>query len=95
VTILEALGMAGDLTINGVRENVLVIREVDGEKTFTRVDLTSGDVIYSPVYFLSQNDVIYVEPNKAQINSSAYNRNTLIFISIAGILISVLSILTR
>ena len=94
-TILEALGMAGDLTINGLRENVLVIREIEGEKTFTRVDLTSADVINSPVYFLSQNDVIYVEPNKAQINASAYNRNTSIFISIAGILISIASLLLR
>lgn len=95
VTILEALGMAGDLTINGLRDNVLVIREIEGEKTFTRVDLTSADMINSPVYFLSQNDVIYVEPNKAQINASAYNRNTSIFISIAGILISVVSLLVR
>lgn len=95
VTIIEALGMAGDLTINGVRDNVLVIREINGEKTFTRVDLTSGDMIYSPVYFLSQNDVIYVEPNKAQINSSTYSRNTSIIISVAGLLVTVLSIVFR
>ncbi|WP_236976805.1 polysaccharide biosynthesis/export family protein [Membranihabitans maritimus] len=95
VTILEALGMAGDLTINGVRDNVLVIREVDGKKTFTRVDLTSQDIVKSPVYFLSQNDVVYVEPNQAQINSSTYSRNTSIVISVAGLIVSVIAVLAR
>ncbi len=95
ITILEAIGLAGDLTINGVRDNVLVIREIEGEKTFHRVDLTSNEVFTSPVYFLMQNDVVYVEPNKAQINSSTYSRNTSIIISIAGLIITVISVLTR
>lgn len=95
ITILEALGLAGDLTINGVRNNVMVIREVNGEKTFHRVDLTSGNVVNNPVYFLMQNDVVYVEPNKAQIQSSAFGRNTSIIISVAGLLITVISVLTR
>lgn len=65
ITLLEALGIAGDLRITGNRNNVLVIRDRHGEKTQYRVDLTTQDVLTSPVYFLEQNDVVYVEPNLA------------------------------
>ncbi|MEN5194385.1 polysaccharide biosynthesis/export family protein [Sphingobacterium faecium] len=95
VTILEALGMAGDMTIRGVRENVTLIREVDGIKTIHRLDLTKQETLNSPYYYLVQNDVIYVEPNKAQINNSKLGANTNIIISIAGLLITVISVLTR
>lgn len=95
VTVLEALGMAGDLTIRGVRENVLLIREVDGQKTMHRLDLTQQNTLNSPYYYLVQNDVIYVEPNKAQINNSKLGSNTNVIISIAGLLITVISVLTR
>lgn len=95
VTVLEALGMAGDLTIRGVRENVMLIREVDGQKTIHRLDLTQQNTLNSPYYYLAQNDVIYVEPNKGQINNSKLGANTNIIISIAGLLITVISVLTR
>ncbi|WET70804.1 polysaccharide biosynthesis/export family protein [Sphingobacterium sp.] len=95
VTVLEALGMAGDLTIRGIRENVMVIREVDGQKTVHRLDLTKQNSLNSPYYYLAQNDVIYVEPNKAQINNSKLGSNTNVIISIAGLLITVISVLTR
>lgn len=95
VTILEALSMAGDLTIRGIRENVLLIREVDGQKTMHRLDLTQQKTLNSPYYYLAQNDVIYVEPNKAQINNSKLGSNTNVIISIAGLLITVISVLTR
>ena len=95
ITVLEALGLAGDLTINGVRKNVMVIRETPEKKEFHHLDLTSGDIVNSPVYYLKQNDVVYVEPNKAQINSSTYSRNTSIIISVAGLIITVISVLTR
>lgn len=95
VTVLEALGMAGDLTIRGVRENVTLIREVNGQKSMHRLDLTKQDVLNSPYYYLAQNDVIYVEPNKAQINNSKLGANTNIIISIASLLITVISVLTR
>ncbi|HAU53121.1 MAG TPA: sugar transporter [Sphingobacterium sp.] len=95
VTILEALGMAGDLTIRGVRQNVMLIREVNGQKTVNRLDLTKRNVLNSPYYYLAQNDVIYVEPNKAQINNSKLGSNTNVIISIAGLLITVISVLTR
>ncbi|QQD15394.1 polysaccharide biosynthesis/export family protein [Sphingobacterium sp. UDSM-2020] len=95
VTILEALGMAGDLTIRGVRENVLLVREVGGQKSMHRLDLTKEETLNSPYYYLAQNDVIYVEPNKAQINNSKLGANTNIIVSIAGLIITVISVLTR
>lgn len=95
ITILEALGLAGDLTINGVRKNVLVIREQGGLKQEYTIDLTKKDALNSPVYYLAQNDVIYVEPNGARIQSSKYTQNTSIFVSIASVIITVISVLTR
>ena len=96
VTILEALGFAGDLTNRGIRENVLVIRDFNGTKVYTRLDLTSKNMVKSPVYYLTQNDVVYVEPNKSAIRSSTINTNTQISISIASLLItSSIILLTR
>lgn len=95
LTVLEALGMAGDMTIRGVRENVTLIREIDGHKSIHRLDLTKQETLNSPYYYLAQNDVIYVEPNKAQINNSKLGANTNIIISIASLLITVISVLTR
>lgn len=95
ITILEALGLAGDLTINGVRKNVLVIREHNGVKTEYRVDLTKRSSLNSPVYYLAQNDVIYVQPNSARIQSANYTQTATVFVSIAGVIISVISVLTR
>lgn len=95
ITLLEAIGLAGDLTINGVRHNVLVIREQNGQKQEYRVDLTSRDALNSPVYYLAQNDVVYVEPNGARIQSSKYTQNTGVFVSVASVIITMISVLTR
>jgi len=94
-TVLEALSMAGDLTIRGVRQNVMLIREVGGKKTVHHLDLTKQGTLNLPYYYLAQNDVIYVEPNKAQINNSKLGANSNIIISIASLLITVISVLTR
>ncbi len=95
ITILDALGMAGDLSIKGKRENVTVIRESNGVKQRYQVDLTSESILNSPVYYLAQNDVIYVEPNSAQVASSKFTPNYSLWISMAGVIISVISVLTR
>jgi len=95
ITVLEALGLAGDLTNRGIRTNILVVRESNGEKYMERLDLTQQNVLNSPFYYLAQNDVVYVEPNKAQINNSKLGANTNIIISIASLLITVISVLTR
>ncbi|MEO6722085.1 MAG: polysaccharide biosynthesis/export family protein [Ferruginibacter sp.] len=68
-TILEAISMAGDLTDLGKRDNVLVVREVNGERNFARVNLLSKDLFKSPYYYLKTNDVVYVEPVKAKFIS--------------------------
>lgn len=96
VTLPEALGIAGDLLITGVRKNVLVIRDVDGKKTETRVSLTSKDLFSSPVYYLNQNDIVYVEPNRAKINSSVVNTaNVSLVVSIVSLLVTMGVLLTR
>jgi polysaccharide export outer membrane protein len=88
VTLIEALSMAKDLTIYGKRDNILVIRETNGVKSYNRVDITKSDFINSPFYYLAQNDVVYVEPNKTRINSSAVGPNTSVIISAISILVS-------
>ena len=88
ITILEALGLAGDLTIKGQRENVMVIRDFDGTKVYTRIDLTRKEALNSPVYYLTQNDVVYVEPNRSAITSSSLDQRTSIAISIASLVIT-------
>jgi polysaccharide export outer membrane protein len=94
ITILDALGLAGDLTIYGKRENVLLIRETNGEKQFARLNLNSNMVFNSPYYYLKQNDVIYVEPNKGKAASLNVARTQTI--ALIGTIITVLiTIVTR
>lgn len=95
ITILEALGQAGDLTIYGKRKNVLVYRETGGEPRFHRVDLTSSKLFESECFYLQQNDLIYVQPNKARMGNSVYNQNLSVGMSLLSILVSVISIITR
>lgn len=70
VTLIEALGLAGDLTIFGKRTNVLLIREADGKREFKRIDLTNREFFDSEYYYLHSNDIIYVEPGKGKIGSA-------------------------
>ncbi|TMM53776.1 polysaccharide export protein [Maribacter algarum] len=96
ITILEALGFAGDLTVKGIRENVMVIRDFDGTKVYTRVDLTKKEAMSSPVFYLTQNDVVYVEPNQSAITASSLDNRATIAVSIASILItSTVLLITR
>jgi polysaccharide export outer membrane protein len=96
VTLLEALGIAGDLNITAVRKNVLVVRDVNGKKTEYRIDLTSKELFSSPVYYLSQNDVVYVEPNRAKINSSVVNTaNISLVVSVISLLVTMSILFTR
>ncbi|EAR15342.1 polysaccharide biosynthesis/export family protein [Robiginitalea biformata] len=96
ITILEALGLAGDMGIKGKRENVLVIRDFDGTKVYTRIDLTKKDAFNSPVYYLTQNDVVYVEPNNSAIKTSSLDSRASIMVSIISTLItSTVILITR
>ncbi|TMM29139.1 polysaccharide export protein [Polaribacter aestuariivivens] len=95
VTILDAISLAGDLNISGRRDNVLVTREEGDKKVQYVVDLRSNKLFSSPVFYLQQNDNIYVEHNYARIQSASSNTNTSLFISITGLLITIVSLLTR
>jgi polysaccharide export outer membrane protein len=95
LTVSKALGLAGDMTIYGKRKNVLVVREEDGSKSHAYLDLTQAEVLNSPYYYLKQNDVVYVEPNRAQRQSSIYNRNASIYISIASVIVSLTVLFAR
>lgn len=77
ISLLEAIGLAGDLTIYGKRENVLLIREEEGKKIIHRIDLNSPEVLTSAFYYLKSNDVIYVEPNRNKIASVSNFRQLL------------------
>jgi polysaccharide export outer membrane protein len=99
-TLLDALSLAGDLTIYGKRENVMVFRNVDGKQTAYKVDLCSAsDLISSPVYFIQQDDVIYVEPNDMRARQSTVNgnnvRSTSFWISVASLAASVSILILR
>jgi polysaccharide export outer membrane protein len=93
VTLIEAISMAKDLTIYGRRDNVLIIREINGVKSYNRVDITKADFIHSPFYYLTQNDVVYVEPNKTKINGAAVGANTGVIISITSLLITLVTLI--
>jgi polysaccharide export outer membrane protein len=71
VTLLEAIGRAGDLSPYANRTNILHIREQNGQRIYTRINLQSGELFSSPVYYLQQNDIIYIEPNRAKIAAVA------------------------
>lgn len=94
ISILEALAQAGDLTIYGVRDNVKLIREdANGEKSIHVLNLNDANVINSPYYYLQQNDVVYVEPNKVKAQNSSVGSMTTLWFSATSILISVASLL--
>jgi polysaccharide export outer membrane protein len=95
VTLIEAISMAKDLTIYGKRDNILIIREVNGVKSFNRVDITKADFINSPFYYLTQNDVVYVEPNKVRINGAAVGSNTGVIISVTSLIITIITLIVR
>lgn len=71
ISLLEALGLAGDLTVYSRRDNVLVIREIEGAKTFQRINLNTNELFTSPYYYLKSNDIVYVETNKNKVASTS------------------------
>lgn len=96
ITILEAIGLAGDLKITGIRKNVLVIRDNNGEKQEFRLDLTDKELFNSPIYYLQQNDVIYVEPNTAsRANSSLWKTTGTVFISLTSLVITTIALISK
>lgn len=100
VTILDALSMAGDLTIYGKRERVMVLRKENGKQHVYGVNLCSADHVYtSPVYYLQQNDVVYVEPNDTKARQSTVNGNTVrstsFWISLASLMTTIAVLIVK
>lgn len=100
LTLLDAIGMAGDLTIYGEREKVLVQREEDGKRVLYKVNLNSGyDLYASPVYYLQQNDIVYVEPNSVRARQATVNgnnvRSTSFWLSLASLLTTITVLIVK
>ena len=95
ISIPQALGLAGDLTINGDRNHVLLIRSQDGQKVNQVIDLTKSDFLQSDFYFLKQNDIIYVRPNNARVKSSGLVGNASTLVSILSLAVSLFIVITR
>jgi polysaccharide export outer membrane protein len=95
LTLIEALGIVGDLNLTALRKNILLLRDENGIKKQYRIDLTNKDFINSPAYYLTQNDIIYVEANKAKINSSNVTGSSSIIVAIASLVITTVNIILK
>lgn len=94
VNIMEALAMAGDMTVYGQRNNVKLIREdAQGQRTIIPLDLNDAKIILSPYYYLQQNDVIYVIPNKTKAKNAGISNSTTVWFSVVGTLVSLVSLI--
>lgn len=96
VNIFEAIAIAGDLTIYGKRENILLVREnINGTRESIRIDLRDAHLIDSPYFYLQQNDILYVQPNDSKSRSSLFNSAESLGLSVIGTLISVTSLIVN
>lgn len=94
ISLVEALAEAGDMTVYGKRDNVLLVREdKSGEKHKVRLNMNDANIINSPYYYLQQNDIVYVEPHKVKARNTFFGSNTSIFYSVIGITTSLASLL--
>jgi polysaccharide export outer membrane protein len=95
ITLLQALGYAGDLTINGQREDVLIMRDESGVRQITHIDLTSGDWLNGPYNFIKPNDMIVVNQNNPKVKSAGFVGNVGTLISVISILFSTIVLISR
>ncbi|MFD2917434.1 polysaccharide biosynthesis/export family protein [Psychroserpens luteus] len=95
ISLLQALGYASDLTINGKREDIKLIRESDGNRTITHIDLTSAEFLNSEFNQIRPNDIIIVDPNGPKVKSAGFVGNTATFISVISILLTTVVLITR
>ena len=94
ISLVEALAEAGDMTVYGKRDNILLVREdKSGEKHKVRLNMNDANIINSPYYYLQQNDIVYVEPHKVKARNTFFGSNTSIFYSVIGITTSLVSLL--
>ena len=95
ISLLQALGLAGDLTINGSREDVVVLRFVDGVQTTARINLTSANFLSGPYQMVKPNDVIVVNPNSAKVKTAGYVGNISAILGITSIILTSILLFTR
>ena len=95
LTLLQAIGLAGDLTINGERNDIKLIREMDHQRTISHIDLTSSEWMNSDTYYIYPNDVIIIDPNNPKVKSAGFVGNVGTTISVLSILLSTIILLTR
>lgn len=95
ITLAEALGLAGDLTIHGKRTNILILGQENGVNTYNYLDLTDADVVKSPYYNLRQNDVVYVEPRASKRQTAGSLGVTATYLSIASVIASLVVLITK
>ena len=94
VNVFEALAMAGDMTVYGLRDNVRLIREdADGHQHIITLDMNRADIVQSPYYYLQQNDILYVTPNKTKAKTADISTSTTIWFSVVGTLVSLASLI--
>lgn len=94
VNVLEALAMAGDMTVYGIRDDVRLVREdAQGKREIISLNLNNADVILSPYYYLQQNDIVYITPNKTKARNSDIGNSTTLWFSATSILVSIASLL--
>ena len=95
LSVPQALGYAGDLTINGNRNNILLIREMDGTRRISQVDLTTANWMENPEYMIKPNDVLVVQPNRAKVKTAGYVGSVTTIVAIASLLLSATILITR
>ena len=93
ISIFDALALAGDMTVYGVRNEVVVARETNGVRTFEILDLTSKEIFNSPAFYLQQNDVVYVKPNKYKAQAGEISQNRSFYLSLVGTAISLATLI--
>ena len=97
LNLLEALGIAGDMTFYGRRDNILVVREVNGRRTFGRMDITKPEIMGSPYFYLQSNDIVVIEPNRKKVpaNDQTLTRNISIVTSVVSLAALLYTILKK
>ena len=95
ISLSQALGLAGDITLSGKRSKILVVREMDGKRTHTYLDMTSAEAMNSPFFYLKQNDVVYVEPVGPKIQTTGWLGTTASYLSIASVALSLIFLFTK
>jgi polysaccharide export outer membrane protein len=95
ISVLQAIGLAGDLSIRGKRKEVLLIRELDGQRSYTTLDLTKTDWFTSEYFYIKQNDVLVVNPNSARIKNAGFIADPATLLGVASVILSMVILLTR